>query len=65
MSNDLDPDQDRHSVGPDLGTNCLQILKLSADDKVAASKDMLTGVSHIGICLPVGSCLLHSKQNAK
>ena len=29
MSNGLDPDQDRHSVGPDLGPNCLQ--KLSAD----------------------------------
>ena len=23
-SNDLDPDQDRHLVGPDLGPNCLQ-----------------------------------------
>ena len=34
MSNSLDPDQDRqngHSVGPDLGPNCLQ--RLSADDK--------------------------------
>ena len=27
----LDADQDRHSVGPDLGPNCLQ--RLSADDK--------------------------------
>ena len=26
MSNDLDPDQDRHSVGPDLGPNSLQRL---------------------------------------
>ena len=24
MSNGLDPDQDRSSVGPDLGPNCLQ-----------------------------------------
>ena len=31
MSNNLDPDQDRHSVGPDLDPNCLQ--RLSADDK--------------------------------
>ena len=31
MSNGLDPDQDRHSIGPDLGPNCLQ--RLSADDK--------------------------------
>ena len=23
-SNGLDPDQDQHSVGPDLGPNCLQ-----------------------------------------
>ena len=31
VSNSLDPDQDRHSVGPDLGPNCLQ--RLSTDDK--------------------------------
>ena len=31
MSNGLDPDQDRHSVGPDLGPIYLQ--RLSADDK--------------------------------
>ena len=31
MSNDLDPDQDQHVVGPSLGPNCLQ--RLSADDK--------------------------------
>ena len=29
VSNSLDPDQARHFVGPDLGTNCL--LRLSAD----------------------------------
>ena len=26
VSNTLDPDQGRHSVGPDLGPNCLQML---------------------------------------
>ena len=31
VSNCLDPDQDRHSVGPDLGPNCLQ--RLTADEK--------------------------------
>ena len=31
MSNSLDTGQDRHSVGPNLGPNCLQ--RLSADDK--------------------------------
>ena len=31
MSNGLEPDQDRHKVGPDLGPNCLQ--RLSANDK--------------------------------
>ena len=31
VSNGLDPDQDVHSVRPDLGSNCLQ--RLSADDK--------------------------------
>ena len=31
VSNSLDPDQDLHSVGFDVGLNCLQ--RLSADDK--------------------------------
>ena len=31
MSNGFDPDQDRRSIGPDLGPNCLQ--RLSAEDK--------------------------------
>ena len=31
VSNDLDPDQDRRGVVPDLALNCLQ--RLSADDK--------------------------------
>ena len=31
-SNSLDPNQDRHSVGPDLGPNCLQ-RDVSADFK--------------------------------
>ena len=30
VSNGLDPDQDQHFVGPDLGPNCLQ--RLSADN---------------------------------
>ena len=42
MSNDLDPDQDRRSVGPDLGPNCLQ--KLSADCKITSSKERQYGV---------------------
>ena len=28
MSNKLDPDQDQHNVGPDLGPNCLQRLSV-------------------------------------
>ena len=31
VSNNLDPDQDRHSISPDLGPNCLQWFL--ADDK--------------------------------
>ena len=30
QSNGLDPDLDRHFVGPDLGPNCLQKLKVAA-----------------------------------
>ena len=37
VSNNLDPDRDRHSVSPDLGPKCLQ--RLSAEDQVAASKE--------------------------
>ena len=34
MSNGLDPHQDWHSVGPDMGPNCLQTLRLSANNKI-------------------------------
>ena len=40
MSNGLDPDQDRHTVGSDLGPNCLQ--RFSADVKHHSSKEELT-----------------------
>ena len=33
----LNPDQDRHSVGPDVGPNCLQ--RLSADDKCPCQQE--------------------------
>ena len=39
MSKGLDPDQDRLSVGPDLGPNCL--LRLSADDKLPLARKEL------------------------
>ena len=35
VSNGSDPDQDRRSVGPDLGSNCLQ--RLSAGDFFVAA----------------------------
>ena len=37
MSKSLDPDQDKYSVGPDLGPNCLE--RLSTEAKVAAGKE--------------------------
>ena len=43
MSNNLDPDQDQHSVEPDLGPNCLQ--GLSA--KVAASTERVKEFNHM------------------
>ena len=36
-SNSLDPEQDRHFVGPDLDSNCLK--RLSTETKVTASKE--------------------------
>ena len=40
MSNSLDPDQDRYSVGPDLDPNSLQ--RISADEKIFAEQAELT-----------------------
>ena len=37
LSNSLDRDQDRHSVGPDLGPNCFK--RLADDKKVAFNKE--------------------------
>ena len=51
MSNDLNPDQDRHSVRPDLGPNRLQ--RLSADDKIAASKERDIRDNFINNKLPI------------
>ena len=42
VSNSLDPEQDRHSGGPDLGPNCLQ--RLSAEHK--QGKSLLVLVYH-------------------
>ena len=43
--NGLDPDQDRHSVCPDLGPNYLQML--SADDNWPLSKERVGEVWHL------------------
>ena len=40
VSNGLDPDQDQHYVGPDLGPNCLQ--RLSEDNKPPLARNALT-----------------------
>ena len=44
VSNGLDPDQDRHYVGPDLGPNCLH--RLSADDKSCKNLTWTYVLSH-------------------
>ena len=46
MSNGLDPDQDRHYVGPDLAPNSLQ--SLSADTKVPPARIELISQSLLG-----------------
>ena len=47
MSNSLDPYQDPHSVGPDLGPNCLQ--KVISRQKILqlARKGLIITISHI------------------
>ena len=54
VSNSLDTDQDRHSVCPDLGPNCLQ--RLSADDKSPPARKEL---NNQGISICVG---IHNKE---
>ena len=41
LSNNWDPDQDRHFVDPDLGPNCLRIYQQTT--KVIASKESFLG----------------------
>ena len=48
MSNSLNPDQDRHCVGPDLGPNCL--LRFSADDKSPLTRKVLM-IHPVNICI--------------
>ena len=38
MSNRFDPDQDRHSVGPDLGPNCFQRFVSKRQQSLLAAK---------------------------
>ena len=48
VSNSLDSEKDGHSVGPDLGPNCMQ--RLSADDKshsLLARKELIYNQLHI------------------
>ena len=60
MSNGFDSDQDGLSVGPDLGSNCLQML--SGDNKSVLSKKRV--ISNFYCCpirttskVPINSCL--------
>ena len=45
MYNDLGPDQDRHSVSPDLGSNYLQSLSVSRQQKLPQARRVKT-VNH-------------------
>ena len=51
VSNSLGPDQAQHSVGPDLGPNCLQ--RSSGDDKNAASRYRVSFHSQLGLSVLV------------
>ena len=41
VSNYLYPDKDRHSVGPDLGPNCLQMLWADEKKSPLARKELI------------------------
>ena len=67
MSNSLDPDQDRHSVGPDLVPNCLQRLPVTAVKE--RFKSMFTLDKDQGRCFfllssPSNINLMHVQQPA-
>ena len=57
MSNGLDPDQDQHSVGPDLGLNCLQTL--TADNKSCACKNRVKCLQ-LSPYIDIGALFRHS-----
>ena len=40
MSNGLDPEKDRRSVGPDPGSGLDRLQRFSADDKIAVTKEI-------------------------
>ena len=63
VSNCLDPDQDRRSVGPDLCPNCLQMLSIDDKRYIAShqvpkrrSEKGHQGIHHTGQCKSTGSC---------
>ena len=41
VSNSLNPDQDRHNVGPDLGPSCLQMLSADNQKLPLARKELI------------------------
>ena len=43
VANSLDPDQDRHFVGPDLGPNCLQRLSAAKSYGLVLKQDFCLG----------------------
>ena len=56
VSYKLDPDQDRRSVGPDLGPDCLQTL--SADQKKFATRmERVNGIYRMGMNMHGGKRL--------
>ena len=68
MSNSFDPDQDRRSVGPDLGSNCLQRLPLARKELIDGEiRKMLpkTFFHRLNKFFPssIGSCTAYAENN--
>ena len=51
MSYKLDPYQDRRSVGPDLGPNCLQMLSADKKKSPLAWKELMVFITWEQICM--------------
>ena len=55
MSKSLDSDQNGHSIGPDVGLNCLQ--RLSVNNKPLEKKEIYFAYDHCEVTTQIKGCV--------